>query len=512
MTVDVETPFRRRYVAKLVTNVTGLAVNLVNLSVLPRALGPSGYGNFEFLTAFFQAAAGAYDPGMSTAFFTKLSRRNQDAGLLRFFSRYVLGVSVVIGAGLVAVACLDAESIVWPGQEWAMILLAAAFSYATWGSEVVRRVVDAFGLTVSSEAVVLGLRLAGALVVVALFLAGWLTLPVILTKELALSVLTAIGLLVLAAKHWRAVLRPRAIRTPSPILRHEFWVFCSPLLVYSGAGVLAALADRWILQMFAGQLEQGFYGLATRTAAVSFVFSVAMTQLLQREFSRAHGDGDRARIRQLFQRYVPLLYAVTAYFAVFVSAQTRPLVAIVAGGAFAAAAPATALMALAPIHQTYGQLSGSVFYATDQTRLYRNIGIGSMCVGLVATWVVLAPRSFGGFGLGSEGLAFKTLAMQFLTVNVQLWFNLQYLSLSFRKSLAHQITVIAVFYLLAQVSSWLIGWVVLPPWATLISVGAVYSGLVAAACLRWPALAGLFPGDVGRLTTWGRRLLPDGRR
>jgi O-antigen/teichoic acid export membrane protein len=495
-----EASFRRRYAAKLATNVAGLAVSFVNVSVLPRALGPSAYGSFEFLTAFFQNMSGFWDMGTSTAFFTKLSRRNQDGGVLRFYIAYTSLVAVVIVLAVGAVAEFGFGRLVWPEQRWRYIVLAAALGYLTWVSEVCRKAVDAFGLTVSGELVVLGMRAIGALAVVGLFLSGWLSLTTLFVKEQVLAAVVTVGLCGLAVRHWRGHLRAHAMRSPGAQVRREFWTYCSPLIAYSLVGVVTSLADRWILQAFAGSKEQGFYGLAYRVAAVSFIFSVAMTQLLQREFSRAHGAADLVAMRHLFRRYIPLLYTITAYFAAFTSAQTATLVSFMGGDAFAPAVPATMLMTLYPVHQTYGQLSGSVFYATDQTALYRNIGVLSMAVGLVLTWLVLAPHAYGGLAAGSEGLAAKMLLAQFLGVNLQLWFNLKHLKLSFSRFLLHQVVVVATFLALARVSTWTVHQAGLSRVPEFISSGAFYTLLVAAVFLRWPQMAGLSREDVRRFT------------
>ena len=110
-------------------------------------------------------------------------------------------------------------------------------------------------------------------------------------------------------------------------------------------------------------------------------------------------------------------------------------------------------MALYPIHQTYGQLNGSVFYATDQTKLYRNIGIGMKVFGLLVTFYLIAPSSYGGLALGASGIALSMIIVQFIGVNVQLLFNTKYLNISCMKFLFHQGVVIGAFSLMAYISN-----------------------------------------------------------
>ena len=104
-------------------------------------------------------------------------------------------------------------------------------------------------------------------------------------------------------------------------------------------------------------------------------------------------------------------------------------------------------------YQTYGQLNGSVFYATDQTKLYRNIGIGIKIFGLLVTFYLIAPSSYGGLALGASGIALSMIIVQFIGVNVQLLFNTKYLNISCMKFLFHQGVVIGAFSLMAYISN-----------------------------------------------------------
>lgn len=178
-----------------------------------------------------------------------------------------------------------------------------------------------------------------------------------------------------------------------------------------------------------------------------------MTQLIMREYSIAHSQGDLGQTRRLFKRYVPMLFTLTAYFAAFISMQAETVIWILGGSAFAAAGPAMMLMAMYPVHQTYGQLNGALLFATGKTRLYRNIGVAAMITGLIMTWGLLAPSAEGGLAAGSLGLAVKMLLLQFVTVNIQLWFNLKDIGLKFRFYLLHQVGVVAVLLLLAFVEN-----------------------------------------------------------
>ena len=224
-----------------------------------------------------------------------------------------------------------------------------------------------------------------------------------------------------------------------------------------------------------------------------------MTQLLTREFATAWGEQDLARMRAMFRRVIPMLYAVAAYFSVFVACHAEDVVRLFGGKGWEPGMAAMAIMVLYPMHQTYGQLSGSVFYATGQTGLYRNIGIAGAVAGLPLMYWLLASVDNGGLGLGAVGLALKTVVLQFVMVNVQLWFNTRLLALGFWKFVAHQLIVPAAFLACVLASTALVSPLGLPWLWQFLLAGAGYTALAAGMILLAPRLAGLERGEIGAM-------------
>ena len=494
------TSLLRRYTARLGANLIGMVFNLINISIVPRALGPASYGNFEFLVSFFQETISFIDTGTSTAFYNKLSRRNEDMGLLRTYGKFVVAVFFVLLGGLSVVWLGGWSNLLWPRQEWEFILLAALVGYLAWVHEIFRKVIDAFGCTIRGELALVIARALGAFAIVILFMGSWLSLATLFLKELFFYVIVIVSLAWITTLHWRRQFEARSYLSSDRSVISELWVYSSPLLVYALVGVITGLGDRWLLQRFAGSQEQGFYGLSFRVAGVSFVFSSAMTQLIMREYSRAHGQENTAEMRRLFRRYLPMLYAVAAYFAAFISIHAESVVWISGGADYSAAGPTLMLMALYPVHQTYGQMNGAFFLATERTVLYRNIGVIAMSGGLVATWFLLAPPNEGGIAAGSMGLALKMVLIQFVAVNVQLWFNLKYLGLRFGNFLAHQIAVVAGLLFMAWLSNRVVAFLNLSRVWTFIASGLTYTVLVGVCVVMVPAMVGISRTELHNIT------------
>jgi ethanolamine transporter EutH len=107
------------------------------------------------------------------------------------------------------------------------------------------------------------------------------------------------------------------------------------------------------------------------------------------------------------------------------------------------------IMAFYPMHQTYGQLSNVLFFATDQTRLFADITMVSMVIGVPFTYFLLASPQHYGLAAGAIGLAVKMVLFNIVTNNVLLWFNARFLNLPFGWYVRHQIVTFVVFLLIA---------------------------------------------------------------
>lgn len=417
-------------------------------AIVPRSLGPAAYGNYGFLSGFFADTLGFLDGGSSVAFFVKLTQRPTEAGLASFYARYGALVGLVIAGGLLLAFGTGAASVIWPSQVGQYIVLAAAMAFGNWLISITSRTVDAHALTTRGEMVVLAHRAVLVACTVALYLSSGLNLGRWLALQVTLNTVLIVCLMIVL--HWSghatAFLAPLSsdeIRT----YRKEYWTYSHPLLAYALVAMLGSLGDRWILQHFAGSVQQGFLTLGAQFATVIFLFVGAMPALLTREFAQSLGSGGPEVIRDRFMNIVPPLYALTAAISVFFALEAGTVIRIFAGTEFALGRGTVAVMCLLPMGQALGQLGSTVFYATGRTRYFRNTGIAGTLAGLGVAWVLVAPKDTGGMALGSFGVALKLFLTQLFVVNIWLIANARYLGLSCVRLLTHEIAAPLAFAL-----------------------------------------------------------------
>lgn len=442
-----EDSLKKRYLFKLAANFFAFFIGLATQAIIPRGLGPIAYGNFNFLTNFFQQIFGFLDMGTSVCFYTKLSQRQNDSGLVSFYLYFSFVISLVVLAFVALTQACSLNSRVWPDQNIFYVYLAGIWGILTWFSGVVfNRMADAYGLTVSSEIVRMAQKIFGLLLLLPLFFYNQLNIVSLFFYNYFIMAFLLIAIILILRRNGYVIIKNLWL-SMSKVKGYvnEFYHYSSPLFWFSVVALIVGILDRWLLQYFSGSVEQGFYGLSYLIGSACFVFTGAMVTLIWREFSIAHSSNDFNRMSHLFSRYVPLLYSIAATISCFIAVQADKVIQIMAGKQYSGALWPLIIMAFYPIHQTYGQLSSVVFMAASETGLYSKIGIVFMLIGIPVGFFLIAPENKMGLNAGATGLAIKMVIMQIIGVNVQLYFNCRLLKLNFLHYIKHQILSVFVF-------------------------------------------------------------------
>ena len=491
---------KKRYFAKFSTNLVGLLFALVTTAIIPRGLGPKAYGDFNFLTNFFNRLFPFFTFSTSIGFYTKLSQRQDEFGIVSFYGRVIFFAFCCLFLFIFLSKSFGVTEFLWPDQSIKYVYMAALFAVLTWIVATLTQVSDARGITVITEIARIFQKFIGLLIILAFFFLKALNLTNFFYYQYTILILLIIAFVIIVSRSGFSLFQDWSLGLDRfKFYFKEFYSYSRPLLIYGLVGVFVGLFDRWILQKYSGSIQQGFFGLSLKIGTLCFLFTGAMTSLITREFSIAHKNNDLKEMRRLFRRYIPLLFSVAAFISCFIAVEAEKVTYIFGGSKFSNAVLPMSIMAFYPIHQTYGQLSGSVFYATGQTKLYSRIGLIFLLAGLPIAYFAVAPSEAMGLNAGATGLAVKFVLIQFIAVNVQLFFNSRFLKLNFLKYFAHQLISIGVLVAIAYVVKVLVnginisyGRIIIP---FLIS-GALYSFFVIAMIYFIPQTFGLRRMDV----------------
>jgi len=444
-----EHSLKKRYSIKLLANIVAGVINAVLVAIVPKALGPLAYGQFVYLQDFFMKFIGFLDMGSSTAFFTKLSANRKRKELMVFYLLYASVVLLILFITMILVIHFNLAELLLPNIPKKYVFFGLFFGFFTWLVQIFIKISDAYAITVSVELIKIIQKVLSLILLIGLIKLTAFDLKsyyyfqyIVLTSFIILlawlffkkDIFVNLQFLTFVSKFYSLI--------------REFVSYCHPLLVYSIIGLVAGFFDIWLLQKVAGSEQTGFYGLAYSLAAMCFLFTSAMTPIITREFSKSYEQKDLKTMRKLFFRYVPMLYSVAAYFAVFVSMQSENILTIFTDANFKDTYWVLVVMALYPIHQTYGQLSGSIFYATGQTKLMRNIALFTQPLGILISFLFIYICDFAALGL-----ALKMILVQFIGVNIQLFFNAKLLKFDMIYFLRHQLYSIVFFSIFAYLAS-----------------------------------------------------------
>ena len=495
-------PLASRYLFKLIANLASVPVYLIMEALLPRALGPAMYGNYSFATTVFLQMTGFLDMGTSTCFYNALSRRQQEFSLIAFYLR----VSLLIMAVTMLVACgllyEPVGSLFLPQVPLWLAPLAAFCAFLTWFGRVLRSMNDATGATIQSELWRTAVSLICVGLLVVLFLSGLLNIITLFLQQYLMLTATAVGFWYVTWRTCRVHGISQSFRLAPIQLRaylREFFTYSHPLFVQSLLSILMLSLERWLLQWFNGSSEQGYFALSQKVSMACFLFVSAMTPLIMRELSIAWGSRDTDSMGRLINRFAPLLYIIAAYFSCFTLVEAKALVGLFGGSAFVEAIVPVQIMALYPLHQAYGQLASSVFHATGRTRVLRNMTALECLYGFLLTWLLLAPSDLWGLGQGATGLAIKTVAVQFITVNCYLWLASRFIPLHFWRNLAHQILSLSILLTIAFAAREVT--LIFPHGESFtllrfLASGLLYSLMTLLLCLGFPQLMGMQRQDL----------------
>lgn len=412
-----------RFTASIIANVLRSGLSFLTGILLARLLGPEQYGRMVFLLASFAAVRLFLDLGSSSAFFTLLSQKSRSQQFVRAFWCWI-GFQFAFAISLLLILLPNSVILsLWGNESRLVLVLAFAASFvqgSVWTQA--SQMAEASRETVNVQ------RLSTLIVLMHLAvvcLLGWI-------GSLAVPFVFAALVAEWSAGSWFAA---RMYRTelnsdtepqdPAQVKGefHAFFRYCWPLVPLSVLSFAHDFADRWMLQNWGGAVQQAYFGVAQQFAAAALLATSSILRIFWKEIAEATHQGDLKRAKYLYQRISRMLYFIGASITGLVLPWSEHILRMTVGAAYVDGVTTMMLMLLYPVHQSMGQIGGTFLLATGQVRAQVALGAGYMIASLLAGYVVLAPTdaAIPGFGLASQGLAWKMVTLQIVGVNATAW-------------------------------------------------------------------------------------------
>ena len=501
------TSVKVRFLSTFITNILRVGISFIAGLVIARILGPGKYGNFSFLLGSFISLASLVEMASSSAFYTFISQRHRGR---RFFIYYGIWVFVQLLILLLLVLFLP-DSIrqkIWLGHPFGLVFLALLASFAMnqlwrFAAQIGESMRDTVGIQVRN------LALALTYLFCVLALAGF---HIISIKNL--FILNIILYLMFSALYaWRIYQTGVLSKGEGEDLRGilgEFKRYCSPLVIFTWVGFLYSFADYWLLQKFGGSVQQGYYAIGARFSALSLIATTSMIQVFWKEIAEAHSLGNMEKVRSLYYQVSRSLFFIGAVISCILIPFSREILALLLGPAYQSAWLPLSFMFFYPVHQSLGQINGSMLGATEKTKAQSYIGLFFMAVSIPTTYILLAPKSaiVPGFQLGAMGLAIKMVGCQILGVNITAFFVAKYVNAAF--DWRHQINVLLLLLPIGFLSKYFVRHIFSLASSherilmVMLVSGIIYLVIVVILIRYFPSIAGLNRDQIYRGLTWLR--------
>jgi O-antigen/teichoic acid export membrane protein len=437
----------KRLVFSVVANTTRAIISFTTGMIVARDLGPDQYGVFSFLLASLIAITSLFDMGSSSAFFSFISKRIRSQ---KFFMHYAYWLLLQFLLFVIIILVITPDKwlhIIWEGESRQLILIAfiaVFFQQKIWSA--ISQIGESQRLTTKVQ--ILGVLIA----FVHFILISLLLWQNRLSIDLIYYLIIFEFIVAAIVARLTFPLEFSDEKTTFNQTLREYWVFGKPLIPYAWLGLIMSFADTWLLQHFGGAVEQAYYAVASQVAGISLIFTSSVIRVLWKEVAEANENNNKERIAYIYKRINRILFMLGASITGFLLPWTEEIILLLLGDEYIEGVLVMSLMMLYPIHQSLGQINGSMYYALELTRPYVLIGMVKMSISIIAIYFMLAPvdSAIPGLGLGSVGLGLKMVILQFIGVNFLVWWLSRKQGWSF--DFSYQLIGIGLFLLLGFVS------------------------------------------------------------
>ena len=416
------TAIKSRFLISVVANALRAGISFSAGILVARGLSPSGYGDLYFLLGSFLAIRALLDMGSSSAFYTFLSRHARGRQFYLFYFVW-LALQFAITLGLITLIIPPIVfKRIWLGHSRQIVVLAfvAAFmQQQVW--QMVGQIGESARKTIKVQLLNIIVAIANLMIVWLLLLYGGMSVERMLLVIICLyAVATILSYRFLEERSARRVEKEISYKQ----MLDEYWVYCRPMIGLAVVSFFYAFADKWMLQKFGGAAQQGYFQIASQFAQVSLLATVSILNILWKEIAEATARADHRRVARLYQKINRGLVMLSTAIAGLLLPWSEQIVTISLGPAYIGAWPVLAIMFLYPIHQSMGQVGGTMFMAIGHTKKYVALSITMMFLSLPLSYFSMAPTSgmlIPGLGLGAFGLACYMVLFNMFGVNLQAW-------------------------------------------------------------------------------------------
>jgi len=442
---------KKRYLVTLIVNIFKIVSGVIASTIVPRSLGPTNYGNYQFIFRIATSFRGLLNLGSSQAFFTYNSKNTKSGLIFKVYSIFLFIQLLIILLIIALFTNFKLFHVIWLGQDIKYVILITILEWMNFVALNFIQLGESKAESVLVQKINLLVQVTKILLIVFLYVQGILSLfSYIIINFLAfVIIILSIYVFLIVKKRKKYFVKGNNENLAS--IKNYFISYCLPLVILTAITFGYTFFERWFLQVISGSVQQAYFSIAQQWNMVSLLFTTSILNIFWREISFSYGKNDIKRIRSFFPKTIKSVYLISTILSFYLAFNANFLLNNLAGKNYSGATMTLTILAFYPIHQTIGQLSSSFFLATEQTILFRNLGILSLIFGIVGTYFVLAPKTFfiPGLELNSAGLAAKMVILSIIFTNIYLFKISKYLKIEYSNFLKIQIKPIIIMFIIS---------------------------------------------------------------
>ena len=397
---------------------------------IARILGPDKYGDFNFLLGSFTSLITLLDMATSSAFYTFISKKKRGAIFFALYGFWLM-FQMFFMLSLIKFMPESVKNSIWVGQEDQLVIIAffASFSMRKlWQFSTQLGESERDNIRIQIRNLTLILFYGLAIVIFGYF--EKLSIQGLLVLNGCLYLFFSVAYIV---KIFNInLLDNQATEKPKEIFL-EFKNFCYPLLPYTIVGFFYSFLDLWLLQIFGGSIEQGYYAVGLRFSSIILIVTTSITQIFWKEISDLIEKKEDLKVAILYEKTSQIFFVTSMILSAFLIANTNEIILVTLGENFEPAIIPTSLMFFYSVHQSWGNLTGTMLLSTENTKMLSKIGIYHMVLSMFFLYFLIAPNStlIPGLELGSLGVALKMVLGNIVFVNFSAFFVAKILKSNF---------------------------------------------------------------------------------
>ena len=428
-----------QYFIKIVSTVLNLVFNFIVSSLLPKFLGPTNFGIYDFINNQLNSFFSFIDFGTSSYYFTNLSKNPSNIKLIKNYLIYTCIVALLVILGFIIIINFDLPFFDKLGIGRNIVFYAVILAFLTWVLNNIRYTYDALNLTNNGELIWVLLKLFLVLGLIIIYQFCNISLELLYLKDL---IIISVFLIIFFNMIIKKIKSMKEIVMTNQYMASMF-KYIRPLILLSIINLVASSIDRIVLMKFSPISEQGFYSIAFRISQLAVIFSGPLMQLFHRNLSSSI---DISKDRTIFESNLGWMFSITTLISFVIYFNTEFIIHFFGGSEYVYAVPVLSILAFYPSYQVYGQISSTYFLSKSFTLKYTYINMFSLILGLILLWIFIAPINLFGLDMKSKGLAYKMVLSNIIVSNYSMYFILKNLRLSFPKFIYNQLKIILLMF------------------------------------------------------------------